>query len=94
MHYLVTEYEYFIDPHGSADSGGVKKFVTSDPRYLKWVSDDDEMYYNGDGEFIHSDNLRGSEDGYNSTTHQYTVREITEEEAKTAQLLIDSYNML
>lgn len=35
-HWLVTEYEYFIDPHGTwDDTQADKKFVTDDPSYAQ-----------------------------------------------------------
>ena len=92
--YLVVKTTYFVDPHGTPDEGQTEKFITEDPRYLKYVHEDDDMYYDGDGEFTHEGDLRGSEDGYNRKTHQYSVRELNETEAKAAQLFINMYKEL
>lgn len=95
MHYLVTEFKYFVDPHGSADLGGERKFITDNPDYLEMVHDDDDMFYDGDGEFVHGDDLRGSEDGYNRRTYQYTVKELkTQHEVDVASDIIKEYNKL
>lgn len=93
MHYLVTEYTYFVDPHGTPDLGETKKFITEDSRYQSKVSDDDEMYWDGE-EFVHGDDLRGSEDGYDRTTHQYTVRILNELEKAQVEQIIKAYNEL
>lgn len=93
MHYLVTEYTYFVDPHGTPDLGKEKKFITEDSRYQSMTSDDDQMYWDGE-EFVHEDDLRGSEDGYNRTIYQYTVRELNDFDKAEVERILKAYNEL
>jgi hypothetical protein len=88
--YLVVKNTYFVDPHGTPDHGGVEKFITENDKY---ETTPDDMYIQGD-EPVTEDDLWGSEDGYNARAYDYSVREITDEEAVKIQAIIDAYNAL
>jgi hypothetical protein len=90
--YLVVETTYFVDPHGTPDEGGTKKFITEKEWYAK-MDTPEGMYYQGD-EFVEEDDLNANEDGYNSEVYHYSVKELTPEEAKRAQDIINWYNEL
>lgn len=91
--YLVTKTTYFVDPHGSPDEGGVEKFITDNPYYLQFNTPDDKFVQHD--ELVDADDLRGSEDGYNSEVYSYSVREITDQkEIDYTNLILDAYKKL
>lgn len=97
MKYLVKEYTYFVDPHGSPDSGGKEITIESgdkwDKIYEEWLVHQDD-YYQGPGEWITEDELQGSEDGYNSTYISYDMKIIPDDELEKYEKIIGDYNNL
>lgn len=100
--YLVTEEKYFVNPHGSADLGGVEKSIKSgkdfDEFYSEWVKNKEKYlvcdYYFCDYYWRDEDDLEGSEDGYNSMASKLKMKKITDEEAEKYALIIKTYNKL
>jgi hypothetical protein len=88
--FLVTQTTYFVDPHGSPDKGGIKKFITDSD----WYKTTPEGKYLDGEEYVDEDDLRGSEDGYNSQAYKYTVRKLDPSEVEHIQTVISAYENL
>jgi hypothetical protein len=43
-YYFVREYQYFVDPHGTPDEGGTKKFISQNPLF-GFIDNDEDLYY-------------------------------------------------
>ena len=87
---LVIKTTYFVDPHGSADEGGVEKFIANEGDY---ENTPDGMYDQHD--MIRSeDDLRGSEDGYNSEAYHYKVKKLSSERLEYVKGVLKAYKSL
>jgi len=90
-HYLISETNYFIDPHGEADLGGSSIRVEFTDAYNDL---DLSKTYNEDLEESDMDEWSGSEDGYNSEEMTLDIKEITEEQYFKYSDIINNYNTL
>ena len=90
-HYLVKESTFFVDPHGSADEGGIIKRVEFTDTYNDL---DLSKTYDDDLEEVDEDNYSGSEDGYNAEYKYLNIKEITEEQFIEYGKIIEGYNAI
>lgn len=105
QNYLITQTNYFFDPHGTPDEGGTIKFISNNPN---WGKINQKLYYcneeipepdeqeikewmkeNGNN----GDDLYG-EDGYNCERVKYSVKIINKLNSKKYQKIIEDYNNL
>jgi len=109
-YYLKTTVTQFYDPHGSPDTGGVKKEVIEfDPKFMKDYDDDyskweERVWYveapyewKTDDDCIKKEDdptHHYGQDGYNCKVDSYMIKEITEEESLRAAKIISDYNSL
>lgn len=100
--YLVTETNIFVDPHGSPDAGGERKFVWEYDRSA--IENGDTTDYSklngkytdtwGDEEIVEEEDLQGGEDGYNSEYLYFEVRKITDKQYELYKQIIKDYNSI
>lgn len=90
-HYLVIETNFFVDPHGDVDMGGVVKKVEHTDRYNDL---DLSKTYDEDLEEVDEDDYCGSEDGYNAEYTELEIKEITQEEYVEYGKIISLYEKL
>lgn len=101
-YYLVTNINYFVDPHGSPDTGGESKSLAHTDQWdnlkegLAYTTT--YNYENGKERetfiLVNDANWRGSEDGYNSEESGFRFKEITEEQYVEYGKIINAYNNL
>jgi hypothetical protein len=100
--YLVKETNVFVDPHGSPDGGGERKFVWEYDRNAIESGDTidypklNKKYTNtwGEDEILEEYELQGSEDGYNSEYLYFEVKKITDEQYELYKQIILDYNSI
>jgi hypothetical protein len=90
-HYLVIVSTYFVDPHGSAEFGGMVKRIEFTDNYNDL---DLSKTYNEDLDEVDVDGYEGSEDGYNSEYNELEIRELSENEAIKYTEVIKQYTDL
>jgi hypothetical protein len=106
-YYLVKENKVFLDNKGGEDDGGTRKFITTDPNYLKlknktfsceisltYGDPEDEIDEYIEDEEIDPEDSDGPMDGYNCEAYQYEVKVITKEKAEEYEKLIKQYEKI
>lgn len=109
-YFLIKETQQFIDPHGSSDNGGIRKFISSEPNWGNIESDqnfgselddmtlkrmtEEELIEFIEEESVSDEDMNGSEDGYNSNYYSYEVKTITEAKAKKYKEIIKEYEKI
>ena len=100
--YLVKETNVFVDPHGSPDGGGERKFVWEYDRNAIESGDTidyskmNKKYTNnwGDDERVEEEDLQGGEDGYNSEYLYFEVKKISDEKYELYKKIIEDYDSI
>lgn len=106
MKYLIKRTNWFVDPHGTPDEAGEKKYISDNSRYalletnkLYYRHVEEIMDYETDEEF--KEELVGAEaedaraeDGYNCEVHSFKVTEISDEEADRIEKIIYEYESI
>jgi len=107
-YYLITEYTYYYDPHGSQDYGGVIKYVSNDAKWndeKKGVELFEKFWdnWNEETETMESrewlEELTGEEewygeDGYNCHKTSYIIKEINGSQYRIFDSMIKAYEAL
>lgn len=96
--YLIIRNNHFIDPHGSLDDGGETKEIAEGEYYDKiykesLLEENQDKSFDGD-EWIDSDELSGSEDGYNAEVEFWDIKPITDEQAIVYKEIINKYKQI
>lgn len=98
QNYLLIKSKIFVDPHGSADDGGVEKEIVFgiswDEIYRESKLDKNKGLSYCDGEWLDTEELDGSEDGYNAEYTLYELKKISEEKALEYKEIIKNYNKI
>lgn len=107
--YLITVIKIHFDGHNEEETGFIYKFITEnewftklDPEGYYYGNAEELQYCENEEDFDECmeenislpENIIGGENGYHTTRLQFTVREITKEEAKQMEIVIDTYNNL
>jgi len=93
MKYLVKETEYYVDPHGTPDEAGTRKYVVDNLKDAELDDIDPNEFYDDEMIPLNMEEV-AAQDGYNMTVWKYKFIELPDAKAELFNDIIEAYNQM